>query len=112
MPVENHMREPELEGEKVGSRLTYRRHHMSILFESITMHVENMGARSISIGIPNDVVILARLEDWVVGKDIAVQTVEGGATAPCRGKKIRELRFPDRSVAIRGIGVNEIGELL
>jgi hypothetical protein len=85
---------------------------MAILREAVAVHMEDMRSRSISIGVPDNVVILARLKDGVIGKHIAVETVEGGAAAPCRRQEIGELRPPDGSVAITGISVDEIRELL
>jgi hypothetical protein len=85
---------------------------MAILREAIAVHMKDMRSRSISISVPDDVVILARLKDRVVGKHIAVETVERGAAAPCRRQEIGELRLPDESVAITGISVDEIRELL
>lgn len=58
---------------------------MTILRETVSMHVKDVRTRSISIRVPDDIVILARLEDRIIGKNIAVETVEGGPISPGRG---------------------------
>lgn len=68
---------------KMG-KLTCRGHGDAILGEAVAVHMEDVRARSVSIGVPKNIVIATHLEERVVSKDVAIHAVEGWSIAMSR----------------------------